>query len=100
MEALVTRREGEFDEAAVLDAFAREGLRPHRWSNGPGDVYAPHRHGYHKVLYCLRGSIVFELPASAVTLELAPGDRLDLPPGVQHGAVVGPNGVTCIEAAR
>ena len=31
-------------------------------------------------------------------VELAVGDRLDLPAGTTHDAVVGPDGVTCLEA--
>ena len=88
------------DEAALRAAFAAEGLTPHAWSNGPHYQYAPHTHSYHKVLYVLRGDIVFELPASGVVLALGPGDRLDLPPGTLHQARVGPAGVTCLEAAR
>jgi quercetin dioxygenase-like cupin family protein len=77
-----------------------EGLRPRRWSNGPGDRYATHEHPYHKVLYCVGGSITFEIVATGERLTLRPGDRLDLPPGTAHAAVVGPDGVVCIEAAR
>jgi quercetin dioxygenase-like cupin family protein len=95
----VTRRSGEFDERAVLAAFAREGLTPHRWSNAPGDLYAPHAHEHHKVLYCLRGSVVFRL-ADGTEFALTPGDRLDVEPGMRHSAVVGPDGVDCIEAPR
>lgn len=88
----------------MLDAFAREGLTPHRWANGAGDVYAPHSHSYHKVLYCLRGSIVFRMTATGAAdgreIGLQPGDRLDIEAGTEHGAVVGPRGVECIEAAR
>ena len=29
-----------------------------------------------------------------------PGDRLDIPPGATHSAIVGPQGVACVEAAR
>jgi quercetin dioxygenase-like cupin family protein len=79
-------------------AFAGEGLRPHTWSNDPGYVYAEHEHGYHKVLFCLEGSIVFHTPEGDFQLES--GDRLDLSPGTRHGATVGPTGVTCMEAAR
>jgi quercetin dioxygenase-like cupin family protein len=75
-------------------------MSPHRWSNGPGDVYAPHSHGYHKVLFCLGGSITFTLTESRRTYELQQGDRLDIEPNTPHEAVVGPGGVTCIEAAR
>jgi hypothetical protein len=28
------------------------------------------------------------------------GDRLDLPPDTEHAATVGPDGVTCLEAAK
>ena len=100
MGAKLTRLDRALDEAAVLAAFAREGLSPHRWSNGPGDVYPPHAHAYHKVLYCLRGSIVFRLTATGEDVELEPGDRLDIEPGTEHGAVVGSNGVECVEAAK
>jgi len=98
--ATVTKLDGAFDEAIALDALASEGLSPQRWSNGPGDVYAQHQHAYHKVLYCLRGSIVFRMTATGEAIALTPGDRLDIEPGTEHGAVVGTDGVDCIEAAR
>jgi quercetin dioxygenase-like cupin family protein len=75
-----------------------EGLAASPWSNGPGDRYAPHEHGYDKVLVCAAGSIRFGLPASGGSVTLGPGDRLDLPAGTPHEAVVGPEGVTCLEA--
>jgi len=52
------------------------------------------------VLYCARGSIRFDVPASGESFELQPGDRLDIPPGTSHSALVGPEGATCVEAAR
>jgi quercetin dioxygenase-like cupin family protein len=55
---------------------------------------------YHKVLYCVRGSIVFRMTATGEEIALAPGDRLDIEPGTEHAAVVGAGGVECIEAAR
>ncbi len=33
-------------------------------------------------------------------VELSPGDRLDIEPETEHAATVGPQGVTCVEAAR
>ena len=65
------------------------------WSNGPGDLYAAHSHPYEKVLYCVAGSITFTLPDREI--RLGPGDRMVLPAGTVHGAVVGPNGCSCIE---
>ncbi len=75
-----------------------EGLDPRWWSNGPGEVYVAHEHGYHKVLYCAKGSITFATAAGEY--ELAPGDRLELPAGTSHSAVVGADGVECVEAER
>jgi quercetin dioxygenase-like cupin family protein len=75
-----------------------EGLAPGTWRNGPGDVYAAHRHGYDKVIVCVQGSITFGLPERAGTIPLDAGDRLELPAGVDHDAVVGPAGVACLEA--
>jgi uncharacterized protein YjlB len=79
-----------------------EGLEPSSWSNGPGDVYAGHVHDYDKVLVVASGSIRFALtgrdPGSTRAVEMSPGDRLDLPAGTTHDAVVGARGVTCLEA--
>ncbi|HEX5939224.1 MAG TPA: cupin domain-containing protein, partial [Dehalococcoidia bacterium] len=86
-------------EAEVVGRFEAEGLKPYSWSNGPGDTYQPHSHSYHKVLYCLRGSIIFRVLPAGVDYVLTPGDRLDLPAGTEHGAIVGREGVTCLEAA-
>ncbi|MBI4570459.1 MAG: hypothetical protein HY723_00795 [Chloroflexi bacterium] len=46
-------------EEALEAILRREGLQPRWWSNGPGDSYRAHRHPYHKVPYCGRGSIRF-----------------------------------------
>jgi quercetin dioxygenase-like cupin family protein len=98
MELRVTRWSGPApDEAELLRQYAAESLRPYQWANGPGDRYAPHAHAYHKVLYVVRGSITFGLPARGEALELHAGDRLDLPAGVVHDALVGPEGVVCLE---
>jgi quercetin dioxygenase-like cupin family protein len=87
-------------EQALDELLRGEGLAPRWWSNGPGDRYAAHDHSYHKVLYCARGSIRFVLGGTGEEIDLSPGDRLDLPPATSHAAVVGPGGVTCVEAAR
>ena len=76
-----------------------EGLDPRRWRSEPGHRFAWHEHGYHKVLYCLDGSIVFHTRTEG-DVELRPGDRLDLEAGTSHAATAGPAGVECVEAAR
>lgn len=77
----------------------KEARDVYTWSNGPGDRYAAHAHGYTKVLYCTSGSIDFQLDGGR-TLSLRPGDRMELPAGTRHSAVVGPEGCTCIEGKR
>lgn len=101
MRPQVTRRAGEAppDEAALRAAMREEGLAPRRWSNGPGDRHAAHSHAYRKALYCVSGSITFKLVATGERLTLGPGARLDLPAGVIHAAIVGSDGVVCVEAA-
>ncbi|HXM73248.1 MAG TPA: cupin domain-containing protein [Candidatus Dormibacteraeota bacterium] len=70
------------------------------WSNGPGDRYSPHSHTYEKVLYCVDGSISFVVELEGRRLDLQAGDRMVLPAGTVHSAVVGPAGCTCIEGKR
>jgi quercetin dioxygenase-like cupin family protein len=50
------------------------------------------------VLFCLDGSITFHMREGDV--ELGTGDRLDLEPGTEHAATVGPRGCSCVEASR
>jgi quercetin dioxygenase-like cupin family protein len=88
---------GEF---AILRRLRAENLEAFAWSNKPGDLYAAHEHTYNKVIYCVSGSITFGLPDSGESVTLGPGDRLDLPAGVRHNAVVGDKGVYCLEAHR
>jgi quercetin dioxygenase-like cupin family protein len=75
-----------------------EGLDPGSWGNGPGDRYAPHEHGYDKVIVVATGSITFGLPGSSSSVLLSAGDRLELPAGTEHDGLVGPSGVRCLEA--
>lgn len=85
-------------EAELTGRLTAAGLAPTGWSNGPGDRYGWHQHGYTKILYCVRGSITFHTDHGEV--ELGPGDRLELAAGTGHAATVGPAGVRCVEAPR
>ena len=75
-----------------------QGLHPSSWANGPGERYGAHDHAYDKVIVVERGAIRFGLPATGQAIQLAAGDRLDLPAGTSHDAVVGAAGVACLEA--
>jgi mannose-6-phosphate isomerase-like protein (cupin superfamily) len=95
-----TRRQANATRADAVAAFEAEGCSapPRFWGNGPGDRYGPHDHRFHKVLFCLAGSIVFHTDDGDI--EMTAGDRLDLEPGTTHGATVGPDGCECVEASR
>lgn len=86
------------DEEPLAAQFAREGLRAVRWSNGPDAVYGTHDHPYRKVLVVVSGSITLTLGAEARNVTLKAGDRLEVPPRTPHSALVGPEGVICLEA--
>ncbi len=85
-------------ERELAQRLRDEGLDPGAWGNGPGDTYGAHEHAFDKVLVCASGSIEFGLPATGERVTLAVGDRLHLPARTRHAAVVGPSGVTCLEA--
>jgi len=87
-------------ESTLTKLCAEQGLHPYQWSNGPHDTYAAHSHSYAKVIYVVRGSITFGLPELGQQLILKAGDRLDLPANTVHDAVVGAQGVVCLEAHR
>jgi uncharacterized protein YjlB len=82
----------------AVDMLRAEGLDASPWSNGPGDRYGAHEHGYDKVIVVERGSIAFGLPDDGRSIDLGEGDRLELPAGTRHDALVGGAGVTCWEA--
>jgi hypothetical protein len=50
------------------------------------------------VIAVVEGSIRFGLPDEDRGMDLEEGDRLELPAGTRHDALVGPRGVTCLEA--
>jgi uncharacterized protein YjlB len=87
-------------QSTLWQRMADEGLSPYSWSNGPHDIYAAHSHSYNKVIYVVQGNITFGLPELGTQLNLKAGDRLDLPAGVVHDAVVGSQGVVCLEAHK
>ena len=87
-----------FDQ--LMTRLKTEASGCYSWSNGPNDRYAPHIHNYEKVLYCVDGSITFVLESEGKRLELKSGDRMVLPAGTVHSAVVGASGCTCIEGHR
>jgi quercetin dioxygenase-like cupin family protein len=93
------RQEGPTVEG-VAQRLRDEGVEPYAWSNGPGDRYTVHQHGYTKLLMCATGSITFLVGPDAAPVELTAGQGFVLPANTSHGAVVGPAGCTCVEGHR
>ena len=86
-------------QAADLEGrLAGEGLAAGAWSNGAGHRYAAHEHVYDKIIVVSSGSIRFGLTDDRDPVDLAVGDRLELPAGTTHDALVGADGVACLEA--
>jgi quercetin dioxygenase-like cupin family protein len=83
----------------TLEARLKEqGLEIAAWSNLPGERFEEHAHAYDKIVVVVEGSVTFGMPGYGVGFLLSPGERLDLPAETVHDAVVGPKGVTCLEA--
>ena len=85
--------------SAISRQMQKEGLRPYAWENSPNYRYAVRTHGYTKVLYVVEGLIEVTLPDTNERVKLRAGDRLEIPAGVRHGAIVGGMGAKCVEAA-
>lgn len=81
------------DYEAVLRA---EGfLHVYSWEDPAGTAYEAHAHKGPVSMYITKGSLMFSLPGTN-TLMLRKGDRLDVPVGVEHTAVVGPQGCSFV----
>lgn len=87
-------------ETEISGLLQSEGLQPTLWSQSAGYVSELLLKPYDSVVYVLEGGITFRLPETRRTVNLATGDRIDLPAFVVHNAVVGPDGVTCVEGKR
>ncbi|MGQ9887797.1 MAG: cupin domain-containing protein [Aggregatilineales bacterium] len=85
--------------STITRMMKAQGLRPYMWTNTPNHRYAVRSHGYDKVLCVVEGALELVLPDSNQRVRLRPGDRADIPAGTRHGAIVGSNGVTCVEAS-
>jgi quercetin dioxygenase-like cupin family protein len=96
---LLTRMAGP-NEDVVRGLFAAENCpHPRKWAGMAGETYDWHAHGYHKVLFCLSGAIMFQ-DTEGMNYRLEAGDRLDVDAGTEHRAVAGPEGVECMESFR
>ena len=94
------RRGGRLTWAELADRLRAEGLEPGRWSNGPGDRYGAHDHGYDKVIVVESGSICSGCRPMAI--RGARGRRSARAAGGDDATTrsSGPAASTCLEAHR
>lgn len=88
----------DVDRAAAVAALRGEGLRVTEWTDDPGTAYPEHDHEALEVRIVLEGTMTIWVGDRPH--ELGPGDRLDLPPGTPHRALVGPSGVRFLAGTR
>jgi quercetin dioxygenase-like cupin family protein len=88
------------DEVELRARLAADGYGVVGWRNEPATGYPPHAHIYPELLWLVSGNLTIILPVEKRLLELAPGDRVEVPQGVVHGTMAGPEGAVYLLATR
>lgn len=91
---------GQPAEDALRRRLTDEGYQAVKWASDPATGYPPHIHIYPELLWVMSGSLTVILPAEKRLLELAPGDRIEIPQGIAHGTMAGADGATYLLATR
>ena len=68
------------------------------WSKTANHRYPVRSHNYLKSLYVKAGSIQIFFPDTNHYLTLRMGDRIEIPPQVRHGIIIGSQGASCAES--
>jgi quercetin dioxygenase-like cupin family protein len=77
---------GQLQLSTLRGALEREGMVTAWWSDMPGTHVDAHAHTFPETRWILSGFL--RVTAAGDTLELGPGDRLDLPAGTRHATEV------------
>ena len=84
---------GRFDpdnRSAILDHVRTGSWNPLLVEEPAGYTYTPHHHEEAKLIVVLAGEMAVTL--GGATLRCLPGDELTIPGGMEHAAVMGPDG--------
>lgn len=74
-----------------IQTLEREGFPyVYEWKDEPGTTYPVHSHQDKVSMFITEGSLELEFANEKHLLKA--GDRFDIPPGVHHSGIVGPNG--------
>ncbi|HEV8266465.1 MAG TPA: cupin domain-containing protein [Gemmatimonadales bacterium] len=79
-------RLGPLQLSTLRRALEQEGMVTAWWSDMPGTRIATHAHDFRETRWVLSGFL--RVTVHGETLQLGPGDRLDLPAGMPHAAEV------------
>jgi uncharacterized protein len=91
---------GKTTEETVRARLTADGYQAIKWSSDPGTGYPPHAHIYPELLWLISGSLTVILPTENRLLELAAGDRIEIPRGLAHGTMAGADGAVYLLATR
>lgn len=61
----------------------------YEWTDEPGTLYDEHEHHGRVSFYVIRGSVTFH---GGIEKTVSSGERIDVPIGVKHTAIIGPEG--------
>lgn len=89
--------EKTLSEAVLLRNLEMQGFNASRWIKDAGYKFPPRRNNHDSVFLVVRGSITYRIPQTNDEFALHPGDRLELPAGFAYDAIVGSDGVLCLE---
>jgi hypothetical protein len=89
---------GGVSEQELVRDFAQRGLWPHYVERRPGSRFDAHYHRADEELQVCRGSITFfdVRTAPSAGTQLKAGDRMRIPEGTIHAAVIGDEGVAYV----
>jgi quercetin dioxygenase-like cupin family protein len=77
------------------DILHAEGFKNiYEWTDEPNTKYPLHAHKGKVAFYVIKGSITMQLEGKTITLN--PNDRIDVPVGIEHTGIVGPEGCTYV----
>lgn len=79
-------RQGPLQLSTLRRSLEQEGMVTAWWSDVPGTHVAMHAHAFPETRWVLEGYL--RVTAEGTTIELGPGDRLDLPPNIPHATEV------------
>jgi hypothetical protein len=89
-------RDIELIKEYLKERFKKDGyLHIFEWTDAPNTIYEEHEHKGRTAFYILRGAVTF---TSGFDKTFTVGERFDVPPGIKHTAIVGPEGCDWIVA--